>query len=140
MNTGHFELPAHERRALFSRQVVWAGAQLLATLLFALWGMDLSNPIALGVATGVGLAAARREDLHLIPFYILSTLAGTLLLGTLDFSAAIAAGASAGLLAGRPGFTGRLEGAFAGMAAAGVAAPGLSVSRGRMCAPGAVSE
>lgn len=121
MNIGRFELPRHERRALLARQTSWAVTQMLAATAFSFWGMGSGNGIATAVAVGLGLAVARREDIHLVPFHVLATVAGALILGVFGFDPLMAAGAAAGLLAGRPGFTGRIEGFLAGMAATGIA-------------------
>lgn len=118
---GRFELAEHEGRRLFWRQLAWAGVQAVATVALAFVGFAPTSPIAAGLATAAGVAAARPARLWLLPPTMLAVAAGTVLLAERGVGVYLAAGLCAGLVAGAGGVLGRLEGLLAGATGGAVA-------------------
>ncbi len=120
--SGRFDLPDSERRALLLRQAGWALVTLLATLTMGGLGLDANAAMTAGVACGLGLLVTQAQNPHLLPFFLLATAAGTVGGEWLGFGAWSSAGWVAGVLVGRAGFLGRIEGGLAGFAGAAVGA------------------
>ncbi len=115
-----YELAPREGVRLVRRQAAWTATQAAAAGALALSGLDADPVLALAIATGLGVLATRPARVYLLPLVLVFVVATTLVLASLGFPAAVAAGAAAGLAASRGDGVARIEGMLAGVAGTGV--------------------
>ncbi len=115
-----FELPPAAGVRLLRDQSSWAVAQTATAGALTMFGLDAHPALALGIAVGVGVVATRPARVYLLPLVLLFVVAATLLLTNMGVLPAIAAGAAAGLAAGRGDAVARIEAVLAGVAGAGL--------------------